>query len=513
MLKAPFSMLFSVSVIFFFSSTGFSDQSEQKVPVLQKLNLTSKKTEDSTILITSDSAVFLSPPFKKVFSGRDLKVEIEPQCKVDSLKLTVLYSGKITDTLGTFHAPPYCATWRYDTIPDQDQLHLQFGYVIFHPSGKKIICPPMPNRWVIDRDKRNSRKKYQIKQILNPGKIEIDGQLNEWENVSTIYIGSKGMLKMQWTNYHFFVGAHVFDTTISYADFLELHFDLDRERKSFSDINQRSIRFGPQTRSTTFAMDLSDSSFMPDDSINVLLNNEMKWRRNIVKDGYIIEASIPVTLLSEMGYLNPNFGFDVSIMDSDEKNGSKHYVSWSGSAIESNRYNPSQWGTAVLKQTMFPLKLILTISGMIILITGLILTIIISKHNLQAKKRESAQKKEYSELFKTILDAVQKRITDPSLSPQKIASILNIKPDTITDTFLKEMDCRFEHYIKFQKIQKAKEMLRSTEMSFEEIAEKAGFQSVKILNESFESITHTTPELFRERILEAAREAEEDEDE
>jgi|LSQX01.3.fsa_nt_gb transcriptional regulator GlxA family with amidase domain len=75
------------------------------------------------------------------------------------------------------------------------------------------------------------------------------------------------------------------------------------------------------------------------------------------------------------------------------------------------------------------------------------------------------------------------------------------------------MECRFEHYIKFQRIQKAKEMLRSSEMSFEEIAEKAGFESVKILNKSFESITHTTPELFRERILEAAREAEEDEDE
>lgn len=71
MLKAPFSMLFSVSVIFFFSSTGFSDQSEQKVPVLQKLNLTSKKTEDSTILITSDSAVFLSPLLKR-FSPEEI---------------------------------------------------------------------------------------------------------------------------------------------------------------------------------------------------------------------------------------------------------------------------------------------------------------------------------------------------------------------------------------------------------------------------------------------------------
>lgn len=488
---------------------GFS---EEKFPEIQKLNLNFKKDQDPFVISSADSAAIVSPPAKTVFSGSELMVEVVPKCKVDSMKITIIHSGKPADTLGTFYKPPYCKLWNYDTIPDQDQLHLQFGYVIYHPSGKRIICPPMPNRWVIDRDKKHSRKKYRAKQIINPEKITLDGNLDDWNKIPHVNIGSKGFLKMQWTNYHFFIAAQVFDSTISYADFLELHFDLDNDKKSFSDINHRSIRFGPLTRSTAFAMDLSDPKLMPNDSIGVLLNNEMVWRRNVVDNSYIIEASIPVSLLSQMGYLNPSFGFDISIMDTDKNNVSKNYISWSESAIESNRYNPTQWGTAVLNQTMFPLKLVPIFFGAVFLVTLLVLYIIILRHNYKQKKIISSVKQDYTDFFKTVLETVNGKITDPALTSQVIATELNSTPEAVTNAFIAEMECEFDHYVKFQRIQEAKKMLRSTEISLNEIAEKSGFETIERLNESFETICHTTPELFRERIIEAAREAEENDD-
>jgi AraC-like DNA-binding protein len=477
-------------------------QPKSSLPPLQLLTR-SEKTDsnttkiDSTQKITADSAKIISPEIRSIVSVDTMPIEVVPRCPVDSITVLIRYSGKKIDTLGTFSHPPYRAIWNCKNIPDQDQMNLQPGYILFHKSGLKIISPPLAHRWVLDRKMEISKKKYRAFQKDAPDTSSIDGDIEDWKNVQASKIGDKGYFKVFWSGKNIFLAAWIFDNSVTYRDFVEFHFDIYNNKNEFAGINHRSISFGPRLRSNCFTVNLTDSGFILADSVNVLISREMRWAKRIYPDGYSIEVSVPVFVLSDLQYPPKSIGFDISVIDVDEHSNEEFFASWSGSEI-SNRYNPSQWGNLVLEQAMYPLRMAV-ISGITLFL--IVISILIGIQLIQYYKNRNTEQtcqKEYSEFMNSILECIQKSLYDPQLSPSTIANSLSCTTEEITNSIHNEAECTFEQFVCFQKIKLARALLRETDHSLEKISEMTGFKNVKDFNRFFTETTRSTPEKYRQ---------------
>lgn len=503
-------IIYTAVIVSILSITVNGGGSERKMPQLQQLTRTihiTDSTADIFEMVTSDSARIITPQIRSVIKGGDVEIEIVPVCVVDSILIMVRHSGNQTDTVGVSRRAPYKIKWNASDYPDQDQLHLQFGYILFKTSGQKIICPPMPHRWVLDRDNNFSRKIHSCHQTTTPERIKIDGDLSDWRGVRSARIGTEGTFKIRWSNSHIFFAAHVFDTSVTYSDFLEVHFDLHNDKSQFAGINHRSIRFGPRTRSNSFTVDLTSDGFILSDSINVLLSREMKWARTI-DNGYTIEASIPLFCLSDLQFPNMRFGFDVSIFNTDAANQSR-FTSWSGT-IYTNRYNPSQWGTIKLHQALPILKIVLSL---LLLIAGAAIAFVIAvliKQNRDDYIFDEIESKGSSELMRSITEKLQKLLSNPDLDKELLSKELGIDSEQLESEMLKETGGSFGMFLEFERIRTARSLLRETDLSVEDIFSRTGFTELKSLSDAFEKICGTTMEKYRNRVREESSLEEED---
>lgn len=492
-----FVFLFSMDSVY-----SLEAQPKQSLPPLQMLTRSDKDSTatkaDSRVKTTTDSAKIISPVIRSIISADSLPVEILPLCPVDSISVLVRYSGNKTDTLGTFSKPPYRAVWNCKEIPDQDQIHLQPGYVLFHKSGLKIISPPLAHRWILDREKKVSRKKYHSYQKNAPDTSSIDGVIDEWKTIRAAKVGNTGTFKAFWSGKNIFLAARIFDSSVTFKDYVEFHFDLYNDKTGFAGINHRSIRFGPKLRSNCFTVNLTDSGFTLADSVNVLISREMRWAKKIYPDGYSLEVSLPIFVLSDLQYPPKAIGFDVSVIDVDDHSNIESFTSWSGTEA-SNRYNPSQWGNMVLEQALYPLRMAL-ILGLVIF--SILIFILIGIQLLQFHKNrkiEHLSQQGYSESMNTIIEFLKNSLSDPQLSPSTVAGALSCTPEEIIIRIQREADCTFDQFLSFQKIKLARTLLRETDHSLEKIAEMTGFKGPDDFNRFFTETTRVKPEKYRQR--------------
>lgn len=132
-------------------------------------------------IASSDSAVIISPKHHTILNQDSVEYTIGPACEVSGVILYVNYYPFKTDTIAYLTKAPFSAQWNCAHIPDQDQLHLQFGYILYHVNGDTITAPPQPHHWIIDRTIKKSTKRYLCKQARSNYEICIDGKLDEWK--------------------------------------------------------------------------------------------------------------------------------------------------------------------------------------------------------------------------------------------------------------------------------------------------------------------------------------------
>ena len=221
-----------------------AQQHPDKLPDLQRLVRSPDTIKiDSSIIFTSDSAYFNLPVAREVLNGTTTPVYLVPRCSVDSVVIYVRHSYSRCDTLARLHRPPYRIEWNYAALPDQDQIHLQFGYKMFRPEGRIIISKALPHRWVIDRTTKKSRRTYHCRQVVKPDTPVIDGRLEEWKHVRRGRIGDRGRFAIRWTSALLYFAAEVRSGDIGPSDIIELHLDPLRSRTSFASEAHRSTRF------------------------------------------------------------------------------------------------------------------------------------------------------------------------------------------------------------------------------------------------------------------------------
>ncbi|MFP4015024.1 MAG: sugar-binding protein [Chitinispirillaceae bacterium] len=467
---------------------------------------------DPQILISSDSATILSPQNYTVLKADSAVFEIDPLVETDSVLLLVRHSGSVVDTLGVKSSPPYRAVWRCDSLDDQDQIHLQFGYTLFCKDSMRIVSPPFPHRWTLQRNPVRTDRTYRIEETLEGEQFKVDGKLSEWNRVRTAEVGGIGRFRLLWTSAKLFFALRVEDRSVIGRDFAELHIDLHQDRAAFSGINHRSIRFGPRLRSNTFVVDLTDSGFVLCDSVNVRISREMEWKASVDSEGYTIEAVIPFCVLSDLEFPPARFGLDVSIMNYDEGSTKPEYHSWSGSG-RYNRYSPGRWGTVSLSQALFPLKFTLVALGILVVIMVAFFIIQGISQRRKEEKLEAQEAKSLSPLTESLLQVVEDTLDDPQFNLSVAVRLLKRDQEEIAAALKNDLDCSFEQVLSFRRIKRAQFLMRDPELDLEVVAMKSGFENYASFAEQFAKQMRHSPEVSRQAILEELEEEAEEEEE
>jgi len=464
-------------------------------------------------ITTADSARIISPVMRSVLTADSVVYEIEvtSKNKADSVALWVRHSQRDADTLGVFTSPPYKTVWRTDSLADQDQIHLQFGYTLFYSDTLIITSPPTPHRWVLERGQRDASKKiYQIKETTIPDNFPIDCNLSKWSNVRGEQIGDIANFKLLWSKYKMFFIAEVRTDSVARDDFVELHLDLYRDRASFSGINHRSIRFGPRSRSFSFVVDLDDNSFMINDSVNALIAKEMEWKHVINENGYIIEVMIPFIALSDKEFPPSRFGLDVSVM-STERSGKRVFHSWSG-VDQFSRYSPKNWGTAQIRQAWFALKIVF-LSLLALMIFTLILTAL---HTILHKRKTGKYEKEESvgesPLTEAIINCIEERLSNEKFCMEDLLKTIEGSEEEIINAIKQDLHCDFQHLLLFRRIKHSQRLMRNPDFDIEKISAMSGFCDVKQFTEQYMIQMKVDPQISRDAMLKQIMEEMEEED-
>ncbi|NLE00357.1 MAG: helix-turn-helix domain-containing protein [Fibrobacter sp.] len=505
-----FLLLIFASLFFPIDAEEIKQAAIPQLQILKRSEVAPKDSTNDSLKITADSATIISPKIGTIITTDSVPVEIMPRCSVDSMMITVTHTHEITDTIAVLYKSPYKAVWHCAKYPDQDQLHLKFGYILFLSNGKKIVCPPLAHRWVLERSSRQSRKKFHCT-FVEPEEITIDGNFSDWKHYSGAKLGDAGVFKCLWTGTHILFYANIQDTSITESDMVELHFDIYRDRAGFSGINHRTVIFMPLARSNCLTVSLNDSGFKLEDSINVLLSREMEWRKEIRPDGYSIETSLPLFALSDMQFAPKEIGFDVSVVNVDRDKPGYRFTDWAG-ALYSNRYNPGEWGKLVLHQAMFPLRMLMVLGAIFFVILLLVVIVVIFYQSRGIKSFHELEERGFSDEMKKILDIIHSNISDPSFDINKLANILQTDISEIREIIQNETEREFPDYLQFIRIRYSKKLLRDTSLSITDIVEKSGFRDESTFISQFETVSRVSPENFRKRIIEEMEENEDEEE-
>lgn len=83
---------------------------------------------------------------------------------------------------------------------------------------------------------------------------------------------------------------------------------------------------------------------------------------------------------------------------------------------------------------------------------------------------------------------------------EEVANKVYLSQYYFSKLFKKELGMNFVAYLKYQRVTKAKELLRHSNLSIDEIARRVGFSQTSYFCKSFRDITSKSPSSFRKEI-------------
>jgi AraC-like DNA-binding protein len=462
------------------------------------------------VVVSNDSARIISPAYKSILDGDSVVYEIAAACPVSRAILYVSYYPSRTDTLARCDFPPFTAVWRTAGIPDQDQVHLQFGYVLYHVNGDIIVSAPAPHRWILCRGGEKSAARYRCREAPAGATFVVDGRGEEWRGFHRASCSSNSGFYCSWTAADFFCCIEVYDRFVVPGDRVELCFDLPRTGGGFFGGDHRIISFDPLSRSFAWAVALPDTGPVILDSVIVRIDEEVEWRCEATGYGYCVEARIPFCVLSSSDFPPKKFGFDVSILDYTDSRESYPLIhTWSGAPAASRRM-PLQWGTVILRQAFLPLKVTLQASLCLLFILVIGMAGLMVYRGREESYYEKLERRGVTPRLRTILDCIEKRSTQPSLTPAGLAEETGYTVDELEGIVRAELGVSSERIIAFMRVQSAKPLLSATGKGIAEIAAICGFTGERQFVESFTALAGVSPQQWRENRL---RDARDDDDE
>lgn len=118
------------------------------------------------------------------------------------------------------------------------------------------------------------------------------------------------------------------------------------------------------------------------------------------------------------------------------------------------------------------------------------------KQFLETMERVMGYKYTDNQSFNDILEYVNNNY-DKHLGLNDCANQLHISPNYISRMFKKYTQVSFITYINELRIKKALELLRDTDLSIKEIAQRVGYNNLNYFYKNFKAVTGITPRIFK----------------
>jgi AraC family transcriptional regulator, transcriptional activator FtrA len=105
-----------------------------------------------------------------------------------------------------------------------------------------------------------------------------------------------------------------------------------------------------------------------------------------------------------------------------------------------------------------------------------------------------------SDLFAETIEWVQGSLDQP-ITVEDLAERSAMSPRTFARRFVSAMACSPYQWLLRQRVQLARRLLESSDLSVEQVAEKSGFQTANNLRKHFGRVVHTSPKAYRDAFM------------
>ncbi len=108
--------------------------------------------------------------------------------------------------------------------------------------------------------------------------------------------------------------------------------------------------------------------------------------------------------------------------------------------------------------------------------------------------------KSYSLLIQKVITQIESDIAS-DLSLNNLSKIFDVNPSYLSSLFKKETGSTLTEYVNKQRIERAKELLVSTSIQIQNIAQRCGMLDVNYFTKTFKKYTDLTPKKYREKYM------------
>ncbi len=116
---------------------------------------------------------------------------------------------------------------------------------------------------------------------------------------------------------------------------------------------------------------------------------------------------------------------------------------------------------------------------------------------LALKERDRSAAGKYSRLLQKAVDYIGAHFDQEDLSLQQIAAYVNLSPNHFSTVFSQEMGATFIEYLIDRRMEKACELLMTTELKSSEIAYRVGYKDPHYFSYTFKKMQGVTPKEYR----------------
>ncbi len=458
----------------------------------------------SSISYSKECLFFTSPKPGHIFTSPSCTLSLESTCDdIQKIELQARYFSLNSDTatiisIGTLNGPPYNFVWDISSIPDQLFAGVAFLAEAVHQNGEVedarregIFFAHQP----VSYEKRTAQYNFAGSKDLTSEIIELKTDRDNLHIKSSVYWNEKDLTFLIDVEDPYF-NSNISKSILSQIG-VEIMLDLTLSRKPYP--NKDVIAFTIPLLGIPYTINYKPSFDESGTFKLISSSSPCDFHYSVFKGdykGYKIYFPIPVKTFGKTipESLSCNIVLKVLNQDNQLTN-----VSW----VKSNSYDirsPYLWNLIV--RAPKPLSksklLILSASFIIGLVSSLLIGLIFKSINKPKLKHAIEKTEAEQKTFDNLKEAIERQITYKNLTDDIVARELHLTTKKLNNLVKKLTGLSFHNYLMLERIEIAKERLRSSFCTETTIADACGFKDESEFEKYFLKFEHITPDKYRQ---------------